>query len=97
MPPAKYKFRASDSFWKAFYQLSDGQKASTRGKWKIFKENPFDVRLRTHSINRLSALRKRTIWSVVIEGDLRCLFEINGDTVITIAIGTHDLYKASKP
>src|SRR5438128_8945203 len=30
------------------YALSSGQKDSTRRAWKIFKENPFERRLRAH-------------------------------------------------
>jgi hypothetical protein len=58
-----------------------------------FKENPFDPRLRTHKIHRLSARYGRTIYAVDIENDLRAVFFIEGDSVITVDIGTHDIYK----
>ena len=61
--------------------------------WKIFQENPFDPRLRTHKIHKLSALCGRTIYAVDIEGDLRAVFFIKDDCIVTVDIGTHDIYK----
>jgi len=89
----KYRFKPTEQFWESFYDLSPGHKESTRRAWKIFKENPFDPRLRTHKIHRLSAQYGRTVYSVEIEGDLRAVFFIKGDLVVTVDIGTHDIYK----
>jgi len=89
----KYKFKASEQFWKIFNQLSPAEKASVRYAWGIFKEDPFDFRLKTHKIHKLSAEANRTIFSVWIEDDLRAVFFINGDTVFTFDIGTHAIYK----
>ena len=63
----KYRFRAVEPFWTAFYRLSPSQKDSARRAWKILKENPFDPRLRSRKIHRLSALYGRTIYAVDIE------------------------------
>jgi hypothetical protein len=49
--------------------------------------------LGTHRINKLSSRFKKTIYSVVIESDLRAIFYVEGDTVWTIDIGTHSLYR----
>jgi len=49
--------------------------------------------LRPHKIHKLSALYGTTIYAVEIEGDLRVVFYIEGDCVITVDIGTHDIYK----
>lgn len=89
----KYRYRAVERFWTSFYRLTPAQKETARKAWLLFKENPFDARLRTHKILRLSAHYKRTIYAVEIEGDLRLLFYIDGETVISLVIGTHDLYK----
>jgi hypothetical protein len=89
----KYTFRASPDFWKSFYALSPAQKARTRAAWLIFKQDPFDPRLRTHKIHRLSAAVKRTVHAITIEGDLRAVFYIEDNVVFTFAIGTHDIYK----
>ena len=87
-----YRFKPTEQFWQSFYDLSPSQKDSTRRAWKIFKENPFDPRLRTHKIHRLSARYGRTIYAVDIEGNLRAVFFIEDDCVITVDIGTHDIY-----
>ena len=64
-----------------------------RRAWLIFKENPFDRRLGAHKIHAVSARSKRTIYSAVVEADLRVVFFIEGDTVWTVDIGTHALYR----
>ncbi len=89
----KYRFKPTETFWRSFYGLSPNQKESTRQAWTIFKENPFDTRLRTHKIHRLSAHYGRTIYAVDIEGDLRAVFYIEADFVVTVDIGTHAIYK----
>ena len=89
----KYRYAAAEPFWRNFYALSDSQKAATRAAWKIFKENPFDPRLRTHKIHRISAVLGQTVYAVEIEADLRVLFYIEGEMVWTVDIGTHDIYR----
>ncbi len=88
-----YRFKPAQQFWESFYDLLSSQKESTRRAWKIFKQNPFDPRLRAHKIHRLSAQYGRTIYVVEIEGDLRAVFYIERDCVVTVDIGTHDIYK----
>jgi mRNA-degrading endonuclease YafQ of YafQ-DinJ toxin-antitoxin module len=88
-----YDFRASEQFWKNFYKLPASQKESTRKAWHIFKNDPFAPSLRTHKIHGLSALYKRTIYAVVVESDLRTVFYIDGNTIYTVDIGSHDIYR----
>jgi mRNA-degrading endonuclease YafQ of YafQ-DinJ toxin-antitoxin module len=88
-----YKFKPTERFWQSFYELSPSQKNSTRQAWQVFKQNPFDPRLRSHKIHRLSARYGKTIYAADIEGDLRAVFFIEGDFVVTVDIGTHDIYK----
>jgi mRNA-degrading endonuclease YafQ of YafQ-DinJ toxin-antitoxin module len=88
-----FRFKATQRYWESFYALPARQKESTRRAWKIFKENPFDPRLRPHKIHKLSALYNRTIHAVEIEGDLRAVFYVEGDVVVTVDIGSHDLYR----
>lgn len=90
----KYRFRAVERFWTSFYRLDPAQKESVRRMWKIFKEDPFDPRLRTHKIQRLSAQYGRTIYAVEIEGDLRSLFFLDGETVVSLIVGTHAIYRS---
>jgi hypothetical protein len=89
----KYRYRAVERFWTSFYRLNPAQKASARKAWEIFKADPFDPRLRTHKIQRLSAQFRRTIYAVEVEGDLRSTFYLDGETVVSLIIGTHDVYK----
>ena len=89
----KYRYRATERFWTSFYRLSPEQKDTVRAAWIIFKQDPFDPRLRTHKIQRLSAHYGRTIHSVEIEGDLRSTFYLDGETVVSLIVGTHDIYK----
>jgi len=89
----KYRFKPTQGFWESFSQLSPSQKDSTRRAWKIFKENPFDPRLRSHKIHRLSARYGRTIYAAEIEADLRVVFYVDRDTVVIVDIGSHDLYR----
>lgn len=88
-----YRYRATEPFWTSFYRLSPPQKESTRRAWKTFKADPFDPRLRPHKINRLSALYGRTIHAVEIEADLRCVFYVEDDWIVSVDIGTHDVYR----
>ena len=89
----RYRYRVVEPFWTRFYRLSPAQKESVRKAWAIFKVNPFDARLGTHKIARLSAYYKRTIYAVEIEGNLRATFFIDGDIVISVDIGTHAIYE----
>jgi hypothetical protein len=88
-----YQFGAAESFWKKFYRLPLEQKESVRRAWAIFKADPFDSRLGTHKITKLSSQFRKTVYSVVIEADLRAIFYIEGDTVWTVDIGTHSVYR----
>ena len=90
----KYRYRAVERFWTSFYRLGPAQKESARRAWLIFKEDPFDPRLRAHKIQRLSAQYGRTIYAVEIENDLRSTFYLDGETVVSLIIGTHDIYKS---
>jgi plasmid maintenance system killer protein len=88
-----YRYQASEEFWKNFYNLSAAQKASARYAWEIFKENPFDQRLNTHKIHALSGRAGKTIFSIWIEDNLRAVFYISGNTVFTVDIGEHEIYR----
>ena len=92
-PLPMYRYKAAERFWTAFYSLSDAQKDSVRAAWRKFKSNPFDPSLRTHRLHALSARVGKTVYSAVIEADLRAVFVIKGDTVITFDLGTHSIYR----
>ena len=88
-----YQFQATDTFWKEFYSLRSEQKEFVRAKWQTFKLDPFHPSLGTHIIWSLSAIARHPIRSVVIEGDLRVLFRIDGTMVTTLNVGTHKIYR----
>jgi len=88
-----YRFVASERYWRSFYALPSDQKEVARRKWLVFKKNPFDPSLGTHKIHALSARAGQTVYSAVIEEDLRVVFLIDGDTVKTIDIGGHAIYR----
>ena len=89
----KYRFRAARSFWRGWSKLTAIEQKAAREAFVIFKINPFDPRLRAHKIHRLSAHYGRTIYAVDILGDLRAALYLEGDTVWSVSIGTHDIYK----
>ncbi len=88
-----YRFKATHRFWKSFDRLPDRQKQSARKAWEAFEHDPFDPRLRPHKIHGLSAEYGVTIYSTSIEGDLRVVFYVEGDTVWSVDIGTHAIYR----
>jgi hypothetical protein len=47
--------------------------------------------LRSHKIHKLSARYGLTIYAAVIEADLRAVFYIEGETVVTVDIGSHEI------
>jgi hypothetical protein len=88
-----FQYRAVEKFWRNFYRLDDSRKASVRRAWATFKNDPFPRSLGSHEIHVLSAKAKHTIYSAVIEGDLRVVFRIDGEWVTTLDVGTHKLYR----
>jgi mRNA-degrading endonuclease YafQ of YafQ-DinJ toxin-antitoxin module len=89
----KYRFRATRAFWRSFEKLPAEQQRRARQAFVIFKQNPFDPRLRSHKIQKLSARYARAIYAAEIETDLRVLFYTEGNTVVTVDVGSHDLYR----
>jgi mRNA-degrading endonuclease YafQ of YafQ-DinJ toxin-antitoxin module len=89
-----YQYRAVEKFWRNFYALRSEQKESIRRAWQSFKRDPFHPSLRSHEIRELSAKAKHTIYSAVIEGDLRVIFRIDGSWVTSLDVGTHKIYRA---
>lgn len=89
----KFRFKASRLFWKSLSNLPERQQASAKAAFKIFKVSPFDPRLRAHKINSLSAYYGKTVYAVEIEGNLRAAFYVEGDTIFTVDIGSHAIYR----
>lgn len=89
-----YRFRAAKSFRRALAKLPPEKKRSAKAAFKIFKQNPFDPRLRPHKIHRLSAIHGKTIHAVEIAADLRAVFYLEGNTVWSVDIGSHQIYRS---
>jgi mRNA-degrading endonuclease RelE of RelBE toxin-antitoxin system len=89
----KYRFGATRAFWRSFTKLPEQQQHRAREGFAIFKQNPFDSRLGSHKIHKLSARYGRAIYAAKIEADLRVVFYIERNTVVTVDIGSHDLYR----
>ena len=90
---SRYRYQATPKFWRSYRKLPPAQRTSAFAAWKIFKQDPFDPRLRTHKIHRLSAVAGRTVYAVEVEADLRVVFTLDGDTLTSLDIGTHAIYK----
>lgn len=93
MAAPAYTFKRTPQFRRSFDDLSPDEQTAARKAFAIFKTNPFDPRLRTHKINRLSALHKKTVYSVAILNNLRAVFHMDGSVVTSLDIGSHDVYK----
>lgn len=88
-----YRYKATEVYWANFYELSPSQKESVRDAWEIFKKDPFHPSLGTHKIHKLSARAGQTVYSVVVESNLRVVFLIDKDVILTLDVGTHDVYR----
>lgn len=88
-----FKFKATPQFWKSFNALPPQQQEEAKKTFQIFQKNPSDPSLRVHKINRLSALRKNVVRSIVVGDNLRAVFEVKGNVITSLDIGTHDIYK----
>jgi mRNA-degrading endonuclease YafQ of YafQ-DinJ toxin-antitoxin module len=90
----KYTFRTVKSFRRSLAKLPSNQKECAKKAFAIFKNDPFDPRLRPHKIHKLSAAYGKTIYSVCLEGDLRAVFYIEKDVVWSVDIGSHAIYRS---
>jgi hypothetical protein len=90
----KYRFRAAKSFRRALARLTPAEKRLAAAAFKIFKQNPFDPRLRPHKIHKLSAIYGKTIHAVEIAGHLRAVFYVEGNVIWSVDVGDHRIYRS---
>jgi mRNA-degrading endonuclease YafQ of YafQ-DinJ toxin-antitoxin module len=80
----------SSSFKRAYKGRIKGNAGSEARFWEsleIFRNDPFDQRLRTHKLSG----RLKELWSFSIGYDLRIVFSfLEGDRALFVDIGTHD-------
>ncbi len=88
-----YRFQATRTFWRAHGKLTAHQQQSTRAAFLLFRRDPFHPRLRPHKIQKLSARYGRVIYAVEIEANLRAVFYTDGDLIVTLDIGSHEIYR----
>lgn len=84
------KIYPTHHFTRAYKRLSEEIKMRAKQREKIFKANPFDLRLDTHKLKG----RFKNYWAYSVNYDYRIMFRfIDNETVLYHDIGTHDIYK----
>lgn len=72
-------------FIKQYPKLRESEKSKFKKRRTLFMQDEFDPVLNNHSLKgKYSGYR-----SINITGDLRVIFQKNGDEVIFVAIGSH--------
>ena len=80
----------SSHFAKAFGSLPEKIKKQAIQRERIFREDCFDARLKTHKLK--GTLKEN--WSFSINYSYRILFEFQEDGVVgLIDVGTHSIYR----
>ncbi|MCD6233082.1 type II toxin-antitoxin system mRNA interferase toxin, RelE/StbE family [bacterium] len=80
----------SSRYKKSFRKLPSEIQRKAIEKIKIFKENPFDPRLKTHSLSG----KEKEGWVFWIKYSYRVKFIfLTNKEVLFLDIGTHDIYK----
>ena len=83
------KIYYSSRFERKYRKLPLKIKILAEKKEKIFRQNPFDSRLRTHKLKG----RLKDFWSFSIDDSYRIICEfVEEDIVWFHLVGTHDIY-----
>lgn len=83
------KILYSPRFAKRFKKLSQSIKEKAIEKEKIFRQNPFDGRLRTHKLHG----EMDNCWAFSVDYSTRIIFSFENNEIIHFhTIGSHDLY-----
>lgn len=76
--------------FRSSYQKLDSQiQKKAEKKEMIFRGNPFDPRLKTHKLHG----KLKRLWSFSVDKNYRVLFMFDGQDIIFLDIGDHDLYR----
>ena len=82
--------KISPLFEKHYRKLPKEAKERAKNKEKIFRENPFDPRLRTHKLHG----KEKEVWAFWIDYVYRIKFIFLSDQeVLFLDVGTHEIYK----
>ena len=80
----------STNFAKDFKKLSPSKQQQAIKAEKIFKQNPFTPKLKTHKLSG----NMKGLWSFSINYSDRIIFEFIGeDKILFYRNGSHDIYK----
>ena len=84
------KIYYSPKFAKEYKRLSNAVKRKAEIVEKIFRQDPFNPRLKTHKLSG----KLKSFWSFSINHQYRIVFEIvNKNTVWFLSVGTHQIYR----
>ena len=84
------KIYYSSKFHREYKKLTIRTKSLAEVKEKIFRKDPHDIRLKTHTLTG----ELRGYWAFSIDHKLRIIFEFaDKDTVWFHSVGPHDIYK----
>ncbi len=76
-------------FLRLYKKLPEVIQELAKNKEIIFRQNPYDPRLKTHKLHGLLA----GLWSFYVNYEYRVVFEfVNQHTVRFYSIGNHDIY-----
>ena len=80
----------SRQFLKTLSRLPKEVVRKAQEKENVFKENPFDLSLKTHKLHG----KEKDIWAFSVTWTYRIKFLfITGTEVLFLEIGTHDIYR----
>jgi addiction module RelE/StbE family toxin len=80
----------SSEFSRRYKRLPDRIKELAKEKEEIFREDPFDQRLKTHKLKG----RYSDYWAFSIDFGYRIIFRFHSEDVVGFyAVGDHSIYK----
>lgn len=76
-------------FAREYQKLPDRIKDLAEKKEKVFRDNPFDFRLKTHKLRG----ELKDFWSFSLNQKYRIIFDFQDtDTIRFYSVGSHDIY-----
>jgi len=82
--------KISSRFEKSYPRLPEKIKEKSKEKESIFRDNPFDARLKTHKLSGID----KNCWAFWVDDCYRIKFIfLSKGEVLFLDIGTHDIYK----
>ncbi|MEK7540877.1 MAG: type II toxin-antitoxin system mRNA interferase toxin, RelE/StbE family [Patescibacteria group bacterium] len=80
----------SSEFSRRYKRLPERIKDLAKEKEKIFREDPFDQRLKTYKLKG----RYSNFWAFSVDFGYRIIFKFHGDNAVRFyAVGDHSIYK----